>query len=79
MSVDKQYRVLIHSGDKLLCTFTLNTEWGDEFIDVSSTFTDGEPNDESLVDEAVDVILEAESAHGKESINGCTLEWFLIN
>ncbi len=80
MSIDKNYRVLIHCGDVLLATYTLHTEFKDgEFIDVSSTYTVGEPNDDPIEDEAVEVILEAASAHGKETINDYTVEWFLLN
>lgn len=35
MSIDKDYRVLIHYGDMLLATYTLHTEFEDgEYIDV---------------------------------------------
>ena len=80
MSIDKDYRVLIHHGDTLLATYNLHTEFEDgEFIDVSSRHTAGEPNNDPIEDEGVEVILEADTAHGKESINDYTVEWFLLN
>jgi hypothetical protein len=80
MSIDKDYRVLIHHGDTLLATYALHTEFEDgEFIDVSSTYTVGEPNDDPIEDEAIEAILEADTAHGKEAINDYTVEWFLLN
>lgn len=80
MSIDKDYRVSIHLGEKLLASYTLHTEYEDgEYIDVSSTHTVGEPDHDPIEEEAVDAILEAETAHGKEVINGYTLEWFLLN
>ena len=80
MSIDKDYRVLIHQGDMLLATYTLHTEFEDgEFIDVSSTHTAGDPYDDPIEDEAVDVILKADTAHGKEVIKDYTVEWFLLN
>ena len=80
MSIDKNYRVLIHHGDTLLATYTLHTEFEDgEFVDVSSSYTVGEPDNDPIEDEAVEVILKAGAAHGKETIDGFTVEWFLIN
>lgn len=80
MSIDKDYRVMIHRGDTLLATYTLHTEFEDgEFVDVSSSYTVGEPDSDPIEEEAVEAILKIESAHGKENINGYTLEWFLLN
>ena len=80
MSVDKDYRVMIHSGDTLLATYTLHTEFENgEFVDVSSSYTVGEPDSDPIEEEAVDTILKSEAAHGKKTINGYTLEWLLIN
>jgi len=80
MSIDKDYKVLIHGGDTLLASYTLHTEFEDgEFIDVSSTHMSSEPNYDPIEDEAVELILEADMASGKETINGYTVEWHLIN
>lgn len=80
MSVDKDYKVMVHRGDTLLATYTLHTEFEDgEFVDVSSSYTVGEPDMDPIEDESVEMILETEAAHGKQTINGYTLEWFLIN
>ena len=79
MSIDKDYRVLIHHGDTLLATYTLHTEFEDgEYVDVSSTHISGEPNDDPIEDKAVELILEANTANGKESINEFTVEWHLL-
>lgn len=78
--MDKDYRVMIHRGDTLLATYTLHTEFDDgEFVDVSSSYTLGEPDSDPIEEEAVEVILKTEAAHGRENINGYTLEWFLLN
>ena len=80
MSIDKDYKVLIHHGDRLLTSYTLHTEFEDgDFIDVSSTHIVGEPNDDPIEDEAVELILEADTASGKETIDEYTVEWHLIN
>ena len=80
MSIDKDYRVMIHRGDTLLATYILHTEFEDgEFVDVSSSYTVGEPDSDPIEEEAVEAILKTEAAHGKENINGYTLEWFLLN
>lgn len=80
MNIDKQYKVSIHAGESLICSFTLNTEWDDdEFTDVSVARMNHEPCNDMFTDEAIDIILKTESAHGKESVQGCALEWFLIN
>ena len=80
MSVDKDYKVTIHLGDMLLAAYTLHTEFEDgEFIDVTSTHIDGEPDNDPIEDEAVDLILEANTASGKETVNEYTVEWHLIN
>ncbi len=80
MSIDRDYRVMIHLGDSLLATYTLHTEFEDgEFIDVSATYTVGEPNSDPIEEEAVKTILESEASYGKQEINGYTLEWFLLN
>ncbi|MES9973305.1 MAG: hypothetical protein ABW094_03525 [Candidatus Thiodiazotropha sp.] len=80
MSIDKDYKVLIHHGDTLLASYTLHTEYEDgEYIDVSSSHIFGEPNDDPIEDKAVEVILEAETASGRESIDEYTVEWHLIN
>ena len=80
MSIDKDYKVLIHLGDMLFTSFTLHTEFEDgEFIDVSSTHIAGEPDDAPIVDEAIELILKTDTASGKETINEYTIEWHLIN
>jgi hypothetical protein len=80
MSIDKNYRVMVHLGDILLATYTLHTESQDgEMLDVSSSYTVGEPDQDPVEEEAVETILETEAAHGKKVINGYTVEWFLIN
>lgn len=80
MSVDKNYRVIIRHGDNILATYTLHTEFeAGEYIDVSSTTIVGEPNNDPLEDEAIDVVLKVGTAHGKEDVQGFTVEWFLIN
>lgn len=80
MSIDKDYRVLIHHGDMLLATYTLHTEFENgEFVDVSATYTVGESNNDPIEGEAVEMILESDLAHGKETINDYIVEWFLLN
>lgn len=80
MSTDKDYKVLIHLGDMLLSSYTLHTEFEDgEYVDVSSTHLIGEPDNDPLEDEVIDLILEAGTASGKETINEYTIEWHLIN
>lgn len=80
MSTDKDYRVMIYLGDELIATYTLHTEFEDgEYVDVSSSFTAGEPSHDPIEEEAVEAILKNDSAYGKENINGYTLEWFLLN
>ena len=80
MSIDKDYKVSIHLGNMLLASYTLHTEFENgEFIDVSSTHMNGEPNNDPIEDEAVELILEADTASGKETINEYTVEWHLIN
>lgn len=80
MSTDKDYKVLIQHGDTPFISCTLHTEFEDgEFIDVSSTHLAGEPDSHPIVDEAIDLILEANTASGKETINEYTVEWHLLN
>lgn len=80
MNIDKDYRVMIHLGDKLLATYTLHTEFEDgEYVDISSSYTVGEPSMDPIEEKAVETILRTEVAHGKEVIDGYTLEWFLVN
>lgn len=80
MSIDKDYRVLIHLGDMLITTYNLHTEFENgEFVGVSSSHTDSESFNNPIEDEDIDAILEAGTAHGKEAINGYTVEWFLLN
>ena len=80
MSIDKDYKVLIHLGDTLIASYTLHTEFeDDEYVDISSIHTAGEPNADPIEDEVTDLILEADSASGKETIHGYTVEWHLIN
>ena len=80
MSIDKDYKVLIRHGDTLLATYILHTEFEDgEFVDVSSIHIAGEPYDDPIEDEAVELILESGAANGKEPINEYTVEWHLFN
>ena len=80
MSIDKDYKVLIHLGDSLIASYTLHTEFEDgEYVDVSSIHTVGEPIADPLEDEAIELILEADTESGKETINEYTVEWHLIN
>lgn len=80
MSIDRDYRVMIHRGEELIATYTLHTEFENgEYVEVSSSYMVGEPDYDPIEEEAVEAILQNESAHGKECINGYTLEWFLLN
>ena len=80
MSIDKDYKVLIHLDDTLIASYTLHTEFEDgEYIDVSSIHTVGEPNVDPIEDEVTDLILESDTASGKETIDVYTVEWHLIN
>ncbi len=80
MSIDKDYRVFVKRGDTLLATYNLHTEFENgEYVDVSSSVVVVEPDFDPIEDEAVELILGAGTAHGKEVINGYTVEWFLIN
>ena len=80
MSIDKDYKVMIYLKDNLLATYTLHTEFEDgEYVDVSASYTGGEPSNDPIEDEAVEAILKAGTAYGKKNINGFTLEWFLLN
>ena len=79
MSIDKDYKVLIYLGDRLLASYTLHTEFEDgEYVDVSLIHTVGEPFNDPLEDEAIDLILETGTASGKETINEYTVEWHII-
>ena len=80
MSIDKDYKVMIHLGEILLASYTLHTEFEDgECVDISTSQIVGEPDNDPLEDEAVDLILEADSPSGKETIKEYTVEWHLIN
>jgi len=80
MSIDKDYKVSIHLSEMLLASYTLHTEFENgEYMDVSSTHMVGEPNNDPLEDEAVDLILEAGTSSGKETIDIYTVEWHLIH
>jgi len=80
MSIDKDYKVSIHLGEMLLASYTLHTEFEDgEFIDVSSTHIAGEPNNDPIEDEAVELILKTDTASGKDTVGDYTVEWHLIN
>lgn len=80
MSIDKDYKVMIHLGEMLIASYTLHTEFEDgEYVDVSSCHMVGEPDNDPLEDEAIDLILESDGPSGKETINDYTVEWHLIN
>lgn len=80
MSLDKDFRVSIYRHEALLCTYELHTEFEDgECVDVSSTHTSGEPFDDPLEDEAIDLILESGLDSGVGIVQGFKIEWILIN
>ena len=71
MSIEKDYRVLIHREDELLATYTLHAEFEDgEYLDVSSSHVAGESNSDPVEDEAVELILKSETPHGKVYSDG---------
>ncbi|PCM43423.1 hypothetical protein [Marinobacter sp. ANT_B65] len=80
MSLDKDFRVSIYKNEALLCTYELHTEFeDDEYVDVSSRHTSGEPFDDPLEDEAIDLILESGLDSGVGIVQGFKIEWVLLN
>ncbi len=79
MDVDKDFRVLIYKNDDLVSSYELHAEFEDgECVDVSSCHLAGEPLDDPLEDEGIDVILESGQDSGIGIAKGYKIEWKLL-
>lgn len=79
MDVDKDFRVLIYENDELVSSYELHAEFEDgECVDVSSYHSAGEPLDDPLEDEGIDVILESGHDSGVGIAKGHKIEWKLL-
>lgn len=79
MDVDKDFRVLIYKNDDLVSSYELHAEFEDgECVDVSSCHSAGEPLDDPLEDEGIDVILESGQDSGIGIAKGYKIEWKLL-
>ena len=79
MSIDKDFRVLIYKRDELVATYQLHTVFeGGEYVDVSSCHSSGEPLDDPLEDEGIDVILDSGQDSGVGIAKGYKIEWRLL-